>query len=360
MHKKKILITPLDWGLGHATRCIPVIREVMAAGAEVVLAADGRPAELLRREFPELPLVRFPGYGIVYPVDGNMAWTMFRQLPKLYAGIAAEQRMLESIVDTWGIDAVISDNRWGAFSRRVPSIYIVHQLRILLSRYLRWGQWIVDRTNAALIDRFTEVWIPDVDSEDNFLGDLAPPTLRTSAMHFVGPLTRMQGNGAREKEWDILVILSGPEPQRTICEELLIRQLLPTSYTTLIVRGIPEQSERTPLSKTITSVSAMTADELTRAIGSARTVISRPGYSTVMDFSALGVNPIFIPTPQQTEQEFLADMLKQRNVCYSEAQSDFSLDRAMTEHRRYPGFTSRRNDYTILRSRIAHLLSSIA
>jgi hypothetical protein len=157
-----------------------------------VIAADHRPAELLKKEFPELEHVRFPGYTIDYPVNANMAWTMFRQLPTLFKGIAAEHRLLEQLVTEHSIDAVISDNRWGAYSDRVPSIYIVHQLRILLSRYIQWAQGIVDSANGRLIRPFTEVWIPDNPGDTNLSGELSDRSLVPRNGYFIGPLSRLK------------------------------------------------------------------------------------------------------------------------------------------------------------------------
>ncbi len=359
VQRKRILVAPLDWGLGHATRCIPIINELIARNVEVVIAADNRPAELLKKEFPQLEHVRFPGYNITYPNAGNMAWTMFRQLPKLLHGIKSEHEELERIIVRYNIDAVISDNRWGAYSSKVPSIYIVNQLRILLSQYLRWGQSIVDHANKKLIAAYQELWIPDFDTPDNFLGELAHPSLRTSNTYFIGPISRLKRIERKEKTLDILVVLSGPEPQRTLFEQLLITQLRSTTYRSKLVRGTPERNDEVHLTEYLTVVNSMTTNELSEAIASAHTIISRPGHSTIMDLTHLGAKPIFVPTPQQTEQEYLAKRLKERKICYSETQDSFSLERAMIEHRSYSGFTVTNNKQIVLKERLDKLLETI-
>jgi uncharacterized protein (TIGR00661 family) len=359
MNKKRILIAPLDWGLGHASRCVPIIQELLAKGLEVVIAADNRPAELLKKEFPDLEHVRFPGYTIDYPVNANMAWTMFRQLPKLFRGIAAEHALLETLVEQHRIDAVISDNRWGAYSAKVPSIYIVHQLRILLSRFIRWGQPIVDLANGRLIRPFSEVWIPDHSNADRLSGELSHDSLLPKNSFFIGPLSRLKKIDTFKKELDILVILSGPEPQRTLFEKLITDQLKQTTMRALVVRGTPERMMKMKLSETLTLVSALTSDELSEAIASSHIIISRPGYSTVMDLSSLGANAIFVPTPQQTEQEYLAHRLKEQKICYSETQEEFSLTRAVAQFNSYSGFTQQPNDRTVLRQRIDQLITRL-
>lgn len=359
MTRKRILIAPLDWGLGHAARCVPIIHELLAKELDVVIAADNRPAELLKKEFPDLEHVRFPGYTIDYPVNANMAWTMFRQLPKLFRGIAEEHAILETLVKDHRIDAVISDNRWGAYSTTVPSIYIVHQLRILLSRLLRWGQPIVDLANGRLIRPFSEVWIPDRGTEDRLSGELSHDSLLPKNSFFIGPLSRLKRIDTFKKELDILVILSGPEPQRTIFEKLITEQLKQTTMRALVVRGTPERVLKMKLSETLTLVSALTAAELSESIASSHIIISRPGYSTVMDLAVLGANAIYVPTPQQTEQEYLAKRLKEQKICYSETQEEFSLTRAVAQFNSYSGFTQQPNDMNVLRQRIDHLITRI-
>ncbi len=360
MRMKRILIAPLDWGLGHATRCIPIIQELIAKGAEVIIAADNRPAELLKKEFPDLEHIRYPGYAIQYPVNANMAWTMFRQLPKLFKGIGDEHRLLEKIVNDHGIDAVISDNRWGAYSVNVPSVYVVHQLRILLSAYLRWGQGIVDYANKHLMRPFSEVWIPDIESENNLSGELSHDSVLPQNSFFIGPLSRLKRIAATKKELDVLVILSGPEPQRTLFETLITDQLKTTTLRALVVRGTPERFLKMKLSDTLTLIGSLTSGELSEAIAASHIIISRPGYSTIMDLSHLGANAVFVPTPQQTEQIYLAQRLKDQKICYFESQKEFSLTRAMEQFNSYSGFTQFHNDYSVLRQRIDHLLTAIS
>ncbi|NUN69873.1 MAG: glycosyltransferase [Bacteroidetes bacterium] len=360
MKPKRILIAPMDWGLGHATRCIPVINELLHQGAEVVIAADHRPAALLRREFPQLEHVRYPGAVIDYPANANMAWTMFRQLPVFFKGIADEHALLDTLITDHRIDGVISDNRWGAYSSRVPSVLIIHQIRILLSRYIRWAQGIVDAANRKLIRPFPEVWIPDLPGADNLSGELSHGPRLPKNAHFIGPLSRLVRRDGMPKSLDILAIISGPEPQRTLFETMLVEQLKPTTHKALIVRGTPERNVKMTLTDTLTLVGALTADELSEAIASTALIITRPGYSTVMDLCALGARAVVVPTPQQTEQEYLASRLMASGICYAEPQSGFRLERALERSAQYTGFRSTTFDAAVLRQRISHLLTAAA
>lgn len=359
MAAKRILIAPLDWGLGHATRCIPIITALQELGADVVIAADRRPAQLLKREFPELEHLRFPGYEIDYPDQANMAWTMFRQLPKIAAGIAFERRHTAALVREHRFDAVISDNRWGVRSDTVPSILIIHQLRILLSRNLRWGQWIIDGANGILTSSFRELWVPDNDETGNILGDLAAPSLRTPRTVFIGPLSRLHTVPAGTEKTNVIVIISGPEPQRTLFERMIVTQLQQTELTALIVRGVPEEEGSRHLSDRIRMVHSMTGEELSRAIASSDIIVARSGFSTIMDMAALGRNPIFVPTPQQTEQEYLAVRLRNSGICYSESQEGFDLVRSIERHRTYRGFPPGSASSISLKERLEQFLVSL-
>lgn len=359
MRKKRILVAPLDWGLGHATRCIPIINELLKKNVDVIIGADNRPAALLKKEFPQLEHIRYPGYDMYYSINGNMAWTMSLQLPKLYKGIAKEHAMLESMIDTYNIDAIISDNRWGAYSSRIPSIYVVTQLRILLPPLIRWGQWIIDSVNKKMISRFNEVWIPDFNSPNNILGNLVPASLVTDKTFFIGPLSRLNKIEGVKKKLDLLVILSGLEPQRTVVEELIVKQLKETTLRALIIRGTPESNTKFTLTDTLTMVSALTAEQLSEAIASSEMILSRSGHSTIMDLYFLGANAIFIPTPQQTEHEYLAKRMKERKIFYSEPQEEFSLERSLQKSRSYSGFPKTQHDLSVLQQRIDHLIDRI-
>lgn len=352
---KRILVAPLDWGLGHATRCIPVITELLERGAEVIIAADKRPLNLLRREFPSLQAVTFPGYDIEYPVNESMLRSMLRQLPSLYQAFRREHRYLETLVRLHRIDAVISDNRFGAYSRHARSVYLVHQLNILLPPHIAFGQAFVSSVNRRICERYDEVWIPDHREEPSLGGPLSHSRRLPRNAHYIGPLSRLQRT-ERAKEIDVLAVLSGPEPQRTLLEERLAEQMKRTGLQCVIVRGKPEQNVTMRLAPNVLMVNSMNAAELSAAIASARMVVSRPGYSTVMDLSHTGARAIFIPTPQQTEQEHLARSLRGQNVAYSEEQNDFDLVRALAASESFTGFTPRDHDRAALRARIDALL----
>ena len=339
--RTRILVAPLDWGLGHAARCIPIIRELLEHNTEVIIAADGRPYELLKKEFPTINILRLPGFTIVYPEGNRIAAKIVSQIPKIITAIFREHRALSNIIRDLKIDAVISDNRFGLFSKQIPCIYVTHQIGIMMPERLQWASRIVYHLNKALIRNYTECWIPDYKENDNLSGWLSHFYPLPKNATFIGPLTRFKKNSNIPKEYDILIILSGPEPQRTVLENIMMEQLKTIQRKSLVVRGIPEKSQHIKLSEWISVVSSLDSETLNRAMLASDIIISRPGYSTIMDLDVLGKRAIFIPTPGQTEQEYLAAELKKSGKFYMQQQEKFSLIDALEQAKLYPGFSPR-------------------
>lgn len=345
---KRILVAPLDWGLGHATRCIPIIRYLLEKGCEVVIGADGRPMQLLQKEFPELQFVRMLGYNISYPKNGSMALKMASQIPKILRGIKQEHLLLKKIIKEGRIDAVISDNRFGLWSDAVPSVFITHQLMVKSS----FGEKLIHRLSKKYISKYSECWVPDQEGVNNLSGDLAHKFPLPENAKLIGALSRFTSpfdplSPKRGEKNNLLIILSGPEPQRTVFEEKILEQL--TSSLTLlfkekgvlIVQGITEENVRRRISENVEIVSHLTSDELEKEIISSEVVLSRPGYSTVMDLAVLGKKSIFIPTPGQTEQEYLAGYYSKKKIAYSVSQKEFDLETALKESENYVGFADK-------------------
>jgi len=337
--KKRILVAPLDWGIGHATRCIPIINALLKHDFEVILAADGRPLHLLSAEFPQLEIIRFEGYNIKYSNYLPMSISMLLQIPKLLWGIKKENSALAEMITDYNIDGVISDNRFGLFSNKVPCVFITHQLQIQ-SPY--FSDSIRD-FNYKYINRFDACWVMD-DEENNLAGSLSKPNTLPNKTIYIGPQSRFE-NQNTEKKYDFLAIVSGPEPQRTILEKGLILALKDRKEKSLIVLGKPELKNAEQIGN-LTIKSHLKASDLNTAILQSHLVICRPGYSTIMDLAKLGKKAIFIPTPGQTEQEYLAENFMSKRICYSQKQSDFNFELAIKESKKYNGFATSDNRNT--------------
>ncbi|CAN5391523.1 glycosyltransferase [soil metagenome] len=335
--QKRILICPLDWGLGHATRCIPIIRLLLTKNAEVIVAADAGPLALLKQEFPQLTFIQLKGYNIQYPKSGSMKVKMLLSIPKIVSGIKEEYESLAKIIDKHKIDIVISDNRYGCWNKKVKSIFITHQLMIKTPI----AESLLHKKVLKYIDNYDECWVPDTADSINLSGDLAHKYTFPKNTFFVGALSRFSASVEMTNKGEmtnLVAIISGPEPQRSIFEKLVIEQLKQTNLKALVVCGKAEEKQKTETVNNITIVSHLASTEMQNAIQNADIILSRSGYSTVMDLAVLGKKVIFIPTPGQTEQEYLAKMFKQKGIAFSQEQEKFDLQKALLASTDYKGF----------------------
>jgi UDP:flavonoid glycosyltransferase YjiC (YdhE family) len=313
---QKILIAPLDWGLGHATRCIPIIRALTANGYEVVAAAEGAQAHLLQTEFPSIQILPLPGYHVRYSRSKwALPFTLLGQLPRLRRIIKEEHRWLDTAIDEHHIDLVISDNRYGLYSEKVPCIFITHQLTIKAP--FAWLEKILQRINYSYIDKYNSCWVPDVAGEPDAAGVLSHPAkLPQTKVHYIGLLSRFQ-LGRGEKKYDYCVLLSGPEPQRTLLENILLKGLSTVNGNILLVRGKPGSKDIPDAASHIEIKNHLPGSELAQVLLQSEYIISRSGYTTVMELLSLQKKSILIPTPGQTEQEYLAKKLQTAGICMS-------------------------------------------
>lgn len=333
--KKKILVAPIYWGLGHATRCVPIIQELLTHNFDVIIASDGPALEFLKREFPNLDSVELPPYNIRYSHTGLFfKWKMISQLPSFYKTMNAEYRIIQQLVDEKKIDGIISDNRFGVRSPKVPSVYVSHQLNVLTGSTTFFSSFL----HRKIIKKFDECWVPDNQTQSlNYSGKMGHLKKETFPVRYMGTISRM-----KKKEMpitnDILVLLSGPEPQRTLLEQRLLDELQGSNKKIILVQGIMEKEQRWSQSGDIKIVNFMETEELENILNQTETVISRPGYSTIMDLVALQKRAFFIPTPGQYEQDYLADRLKRFGMVPTCTQKRFEL-RHLNKSAVYSGMT---------------------
>lgn len=353
---KRILVTPLDWGLGHATRCIPIIRELLKRKCVVCIAGNGDSLSLLKNEFPQLAFFVLPGYQPVYPSGRSMVWRMLTQIPKFVKIIKGEHLQVESIIEKNKIELIISDNRYGCWSAKIPSVLITHQLNILMPKGYGGLAGTIGVINRKLINKFSRCWIPDyADPKMSLSGELSSynKDLLGNVVH-IGPLSRFNSPADHVYKYDVVCILSGPEPQRSIFENKVIGQLRTSGLRYFVARGIFSQEH----SDFPNEVLFLNSEALQNVITQSSLVIARSGYSTIMDLAALGKKGIVVPTPGQTEQEYLAYRWNKRAVLYSMAQDNFNLNIALKESNRYTGFTTDCNhDAGLLAKELERVLS---
>lgn len=333
----KVLVAPLDWGLGHATRCIPIINELINQGCAVIIAASGPQKTVLQEEFPDLSFVELPGFRLKY--GKNRALTLLEiifTLPKILIGIKRENGWLRRFAGNEGLDMVISDNRYGLHRAGVFSVFITHQLAIRSSLGAA-ADWLLHVVNYAYIRRFSVCWVPDVEGVENLAGRLSHPRkMPPISVRYIGWLSRLEV--VREgMAYDLLILLSGLEPQRTILEELLVGQLASAGLNRVVlVRGLPKSgpAAQAPAGAAYAPAGVVVYDhlparELARVICHSNLVLARSGYSTVMDLARLGKKAIYIPTPGQPEQEYLGRYLEEKGRGICEQQRGFTLTRAL-------------------------------
>jgi UDP:flavonoid glycosyltransferase YjiC (YdhE family) len=345
---KKILVTPLDWGLGHATRCVPIINELLNRNCTVIIGGSGESLELLKKEFPTLTFLSLPAYRPIYPSSGSMFLKMLTQLPRFLSTIKQEHAAIEQIIKISKIDLIISDNRFGCWSDAVPSVFITHQTNILLPKRFKWLSPIVRSLNHSLIRRFSACWIPDYPDGRSLAGKLRSLTGKKQevSIKYIGVLSRFGPPKPREILYDIVCILSGPEPQRSAFEKIATDELSRSGLRYFVVRGIV--SPNNEMEKNPHCINFLNGSDLQVIIEQSEYVLARSGYSTIMDMSTLGKKVIFVPTPGQTEQEYLAARLKAKDIAFFVTQKDFNIMEAWTSSHSFTGFNQFPSDVHFL------------
>jgi uncharacterized protein (TIGR00661 family) len=311
MEKKfqKILIAPLDWGLGHATRCIPLIRLFRRQGREVLIASGGKALTLLKEEFPELDFFELPAFDIHYEHQ-SMVLNMMQQMPKLRRIIMRENRALKEILAQHEIDLIISDNRYGIHDNIVPSVFLGHQLAIQLPGSLKMLSAFSKAWHNHMLKPFKQIWVPDFAANPNLSGKLSHGVKMDTPVYFIGPLSRFRYQEGIKQDLPLLVLLSGQEPRRTQFEQKIIGQLAQWKEETLLIRGLPDESElpESPYPN-LQILNHLPSQEMEHTIARAKRIVCRSGYSSVMDFAAMHKKVLFVPTKGQTEQEYIAKNL---------------------------------------------------
>ncbi len=332
--KPRILIAPLDWGLGHATRCIPIIKELVIQNCEVFIAAEGSTFYLLKREFPALHFLPLMGYRIRYSRKKYfLSWKIFFQFPKILFTIYKEYQWLKKMVRLNKIDAVISDNRFGMYHKKIPSVYITHQLLIKTGNL--FTEKIAQRIHYYFIKKYSECWVPDFEL-NGLAGDLSHPKKLPAKIKYLGALSRFELNTG-VKKYDLLISISGPEPQRTIFEKQILKDLRRYPAKVLFIRGLPEENEDLKHGNPLVEISNhLYAKQMNEAILQSNIIISRCGYTTIMDLVKLQKKAILIPTPGQTEQEYLAKYIMEKKLFYTVNQKDFELQDSLQQAATFP------------------------
>lgn len=311
---KRILYGVMDWGLGHATRSVPLIR-CLAENNEVVLASAGRAADFLRQYFPDLPIKIKPAYRISYSKSLPVSTALLLRIPSIFRTIRNEKKWLDELENERSFDLVISDNCYGLFSKKAFSVLITHQLMLKMPRGFSMFERFAHRKIKQWINAFNECWVPDHSSiSNNLSGDLSHKYPVDHRVKYIGPLSRFDGKKlpATEKDLDVMYLISGPEPSRNHFFMACLNEAITKKYKAVIVSGVPGPLREEWLGE-IKFYNHLPDERMMEFLNRAERIVCRSGYSTIMDLHVLGLKAFYIPTPGQTEQEYLAKHLQDQS-----------------------------------------------
>ena len=342
MVAKRVLVSVLNWGLGHATRCIPVVEQLIHRNHHVTLASDGQALRLLQLEFPQLATIELPGYRAHYQkklhflnyvkLASNTVIAYYRERTKLSGQLAKS-----------AFDLILSDNRYGIYHPQIKSILITHQLNIPLPLIAQPVNYLLRRQIA----RFDECWIPDLPTHE-LSGDLSKADL-SIPRRFIGPLSQVSQVPAKTA-YEIVAIISGPEEQRSIFAKLVLEQLCKLPQRSLIILGKESSPGMTSLPGHVDVIGLAKRAQISQALADAKMVVCRSGYSSIMDISIMGKRALVIPTPGQPEQEYLGRLHQKREAqIIVQAQHEFDIAKAYSQVKAKEGQGSRASyGYTYL------------
>ena len=325
---RTVVVAVLNWGIGHASRCIPLIKELQKSGKEVVVFSDGIALEFLLLQFPGIKHFSVPSYNIRYRGKVLLLEMLF-QLPSIAWAAFRERRILKSWLKQNSCERIFSDNRLGFVSKEIPSFYISHQLNIqvgILSPLASFLHYVYYR-------RFTAVLVPDQSQGDGLSGILAHPFAKEPNTYSFGLWSRFAWrlHPPSEKKNYVLILLSGPEPARSAWERDLLLQMKELNEKSFVlVRGTTKEALK-ERPENVAVYDLIGADLLESLIVNSKGVICRSGYSTLMDLAVLQAKAFVVATPGQTEQLYLADYHSSRNHVRTASQKNFSLEEAVRE-----------------------------
>jgi len=340
---KKIIIAPLNWGLGHATRCVPIIKELQKSNFTPVIASDGTALQFLIKEFPSLEFFELPSYKISY--GRNLKWSLIRKIPTIVRAVHKERLLIrEYIHQNPNVVGIISDNRFGCYYTKIPSVYITHQLNVL-SGFLTP---VTSFFHRRVIRKYNECWIPD--EENSVYSGKLSRSSKNLNQKYIGVLSRFKKQELPQ-DIDVLILLSGPEPNRTQLEIKLTSIFKTSSKKVYLIQGVVEKIQKTTKENQLTIVNFMLTKQLEHTLNLSKMVICRAGYSSVLDLVSLRKKALLIPTKFQNEQEYLAEYLQQKGYF------SFVKERKVNKNTLdfFPEFTPANYQKKVFNSKLFHL-----
>lgn len=309
-----ILICPLEWGLGHATRMIHLARRLKEMNNDIFIASGEEHLSFFRNESAGFTYINFPGFKPGYSRFLPQYLALLLKTPQLLYYIILEHFRLKKIIRKYSIDIVISDNRFGLWNRNVKTVYVTHMPLIPFPKGLRFLEFFGILIHRAVIKKYSLCFIPDLPGQLNISGRLSHGLNLPDNARYIGILSRFLISGSYPHQEPkgrphCTVILSGPEPQRGILKQKLIVVLKEYDLPVIVLEGRPGKKREILRSGNVSFINHLPASEMKKMITGSRSIITRSGYTTIMELISLNCSALLIPTPGQTEQEYLAEYL---------------------------------------------------
>ena len=339
---------------------MPLIDILVQKKIKVIIAGNGDSYFLLKEQYPNLTFYELPGYNISYAVGKNAAFHALLQTPKILKTIREENKVIAQIAQQENIDLIISDNRYGVQNANIKSIFICHQIALQAPNALRFMNPVFLKLHLRQIHKFDALWIPDDANESNLSGKLSHGISFKIPHTYIGIQSRFLNfnkttSFVDDIDFDILVVLSGPEPQRSFLEDELKKKLNNRTEKVLLLKGKTAE-QKIETENNITTINYLNTNDLYTALQKAQTIICRSGYSTVMDLAVLGKKAILIPAEGQTEQEYLAETLAQKKYTVMCKQNTLDIENALIELEKINGFPKYETSLYVLENELKKVL----
>jgi len=324
--KKNILICPLEWGLGHAGRMVPLAKRLQQLNHNIIFGSGEEHLNFFRNEVPGASYIYFPGFRISYSKVLPQYFIILFKSPVLFYHILLEHFRLKKIIRDSSIDIVISDSRIGLWNSGIKTVFITHQMRIQFPKPFGFLEFIGIQIIRSVIKKYSYCFIPDLSGDLNVSGRLSHGFRLPENVRYVGILSRFCGQNTDYSSGSekCTVILSGPEPQRSILKQKLIKILILPGKPVIMLEGKPGMTYESYRIKNIEFCNHLSEIDTIKLLKESETIITRSGYTTIMELISLGLTALLIPTPGQTEQEYLAKSLSEKRWFKSIAQKDLN------------------------------------
>lgn len=338
MANRSVYYSVLNMGLGHAARSLPIIRRFIGRGWRVIIGSNGRALRFLEQELPGTETVVTPDYAIEYARGSWLVPKLMLQAPRVLARIAEERKFTNHIVKKYSPEMIFSDHCYGAYHRSVPSYFLTHQVYFAMPAGLDAFAHFAALGNFYFHRKFQKVIILDEKGADGGVlsGALGRHPESNRRYAYAGIISSVE-----KKEpvapLDLLVSISGPEPQRTLLETRILSEIETLPGKKVVVLGKSESTARLRSDEDLQVYSHLPREEMSTLFNRAKMIVSRPGYTTLMELAELEKKALFIPTPGQTEQTYLAKRCQQKNWFHAVSQGELKLAEDCAAAKKYPG-----------------------